>query len=155
MENLYKERLEILLNKTLKEILLYSFFSFVLANFLELTMPAFDDKKDTPSLLLEIFVQLTITVCTFMFLEFNFPARYGLISFVIITLTSQITFISKINLLSSKLFKSKIIGTVNNNGYNSSKKHSNFDRSKKTITQSIENYETENRCTSLNNLPSF
>lgn len=152
MESLYQERIETMINSTLKEILIYSFTAFILANLLEYTMPSYDESKDTPSLLLEIFVQITITVCIFMLLELKFPARYGLFTFVIVSVTTQSTFVKKINLMSEKIFNIEF-KEKNNESYSNCKEHEEEEEEKDEET--IEKYEEDNGCTSLNKLPSF
>lgn len=151
METLYQERIETMINSTLKEILIYSISAFILANLLEYMMPSYDDTKDTPSLLLEIFVQITITVCVFMLLELKFPARYGLITFVIVSVTTQSNFMKKINFLSDKVFNIQL-KEKNTETYSNCKEEEDNEEKNE---EEIEQYEEENGCTSLNKLPSF
>tara|TARA_Y100000389_G_scaffold205112_1_gene263368 strand:+ start:10996 stop:11529 length:534 start_codon:yes stop_codon:yes gene_type:complete len=177
METLYQERIEIMINTTLKEILLYSIFAYTFSKILEFCMPVYDEEKDVPSLIIELFVQLTLTVCIFMLFELKFPARYGMITYILVSVASQDTFIKKMNLLHEKMFTKKYSQVSEkteefkkgnkeqeNNSDNKKENPSNHytDDSQDALdyvggnfNEDLHTYELENQCTSLDNLPSF
>tara|TARA_Y100000389_G_C17456838_1_gene518702 strand:+ start:1400 stop:1873 length:474 start_codon:yes stop_codon:yes gene_type:complete len=103
MEKIYQERIEKILNSTLNEIMIYSVFAYLVSLFVEMTMPRVDENKDSPSLIMEIIVQLVITISAFMFMEIKIPARYGILAYIIVAVSVQQNFMYKISLLNSRI----------------------------------------------------
>lgn len=156
MERIYQERIETIINNTLNQILIYGLVAFTIALILEGTMPRIDDEKDIPSLVLEVFVQLTITVAFFVGTEMKIPGRYGILAFIIITLAAQKNFIEKILILTSRIFGEKV---------NSSTKETEEDKTdddeKDTKTETNEENETiyvdnnAQECTPIDSIPMY
>lgn len=108
MERIYQERIETIINNTLNEIMIYSVFAYVISLFVEMTMPRLDENKDSPSLIMEIIVQLIITISAFMFMEIKIPARYGILAYIIVAVSVQQNFMYKVSLLNSRIINREV-----------------------------------------------
>ena len=104
MESMYQQNIETSMNKALPDITYYLVCGFILGSVMEYIMPhEYENEKDSVALFLEIFVQLTIIVFAFMFINTRGGTRNGIIVFIIVLVGSQPTLLNKINMLRIKL----------------------------------------------------
>ena len=111
MEDIYKTNLETSLSKSIPDIVAYSTIGFISCSIFENILPVFNLKKDSISILLEIFAQLIMITFVYMFISTKISGRYSIVIFSFIVFACQPTLVDKINLIQDRFFKSKILQT--------------------------------------------
>lgn len=155
MERIYQERIETIINSTLNQILIYGLVAFIIALLLEGTMPKIDEEKDTPSLILEVFVQLTITIAVFVFIELKLPGRYGILAYAIISSSAQKNFIDKILILTSRIFGNEIPPKKEKQETEEEQKETEEEQKETNEKNEIYIDNNVNECTSIDTLPLY
>jgi hypothetical protein len=96
--------IQVVATKTILNVVKYCVVAFFVGSLLEYIMPK-DENKDAFFLTLEVFLQVSIIIFSFMYLTSFGGARLGLLSFMIVIVASQPSLNLKINTIRKKLFK--------------------------------------------------
>jgi hypothetical protein len=137
MEKYHQQRIENVMNRALPDIAIYLILGIGCGIFLEKTMPRIDDmSNDGFTLLLEIFIQISILIFAFMLVEARAVGRYGIVVFIIAIVGSQPTLLAKINKLGM------IITGENQNQIINRRKHLQLQQTHETRENNYNNQES-------------
>ena len=156
MDNIYQQKVEQSLNKALPDIAYYLSIGLITGSLLETILPEINDEKDSISLLLEIFAQITLIIFIFMFINSKGGVRNGIIVFILALIGTQPTLFLKMNKL-----KDKVLGTNKPDVKNNSDQEHDSDKEEEDIEEEENNTEENNNfpeeefqgSTSIHNLP--
>jgi hypothetical protein len=102
------QTLQVIASRTFINIIKYATFAFFVGSLLEYVMPQVSrkkEKKDVFVLILEVLMQISIIIFSFMYLITFGGARLGLITYLIVVMACQPTLNLKINTIREKVFK--------------------------------------------------